>query len=236
MNGKKKEKMKTDEIGKIHEFVEDWWWGKSVTLVVENSTATVEIQYESTSPAFAFIRGLVVSPEKRRKGIGTKLLNICIQKAHSEGKHFVQLSANKSQEWLVKWYQSQGFIISGVEDKEYVMIKVIGLMLMNTDTIGVGSRKRKELDPIKKYIADNQLTCSNELDLSYQVGKENPEIAIHNYYPWLTPYHAECLAVIAKDIAVKKTEEFIYHRLNDVGDIEIGDVEKFINDYKKAME
>lgn len=46
------------------------------------------------------------------------------------------------------------------------------------------------------------------------------------------PYHVE---YIRADAFVKKAEEYFYKKLND-GNMECGDIETFIEDFKKYME
>lgn len=39
-----------------------------------------------------------------------------------------------------------------------------------------------------------------------------------------------------KQQLINKACEFFYHRMNDVGDVEFGDIEGFIEDFKKVLE
>ena len=100
-----------------------WWWGETITLVVKNSSAVVEIQLDDNYPTIAFVKGLIVQEDKRREGIGTKLLRICEKVAKEEGYLFTQLTANKEQDWLVKWYKSSGYQIIMKDEHEFTMLK-----------------------------------------------------------------------------------------------------------------
>lgn len=100
-----------------------WWWGETITLVVKNGCAVVEIQLDDNYPTIAFVKGLIVQEDKRREGIGTKLLRVCERVAKEEGYLFIQLTANKEQDWLVKWYESLGYRIIMKDEHEFSMLK-----------------------------------------------------------------------------------------------------------------
>lgn len=100
-----------------------WWWGETLTLVARDGLSTVEIQYDDNYPTIAFIKGLSVYQSARQEGIGTELLKLCEEIAKNEGYLFTQLTANKEQEWLVKWYKSSGYQIIMKDEHEFTMLK-----------------------------------------------------------------------------------------------------------------
>lgn len=100
-----------------------WWWGKTITLIHKGGWASIEIQFDNNYPSVAFIKGLIVFEYKRKKRIGTDLLLLSEEIAKSYGKRFTQLSADINKEWLVKWYERNGYIISYKDEHEYTMIK-----------------------------------------------------------------------------------------------------------------
>lgn len=102
-----------------------WWWGETITLVVKNGCAVVEIQFDNNYPTIAFVKGLIVQEDKRRERIGTKLLRTCERIAKDEGYLFTQLCANKEQDWLVEWYKSLGYHIIMKDDHEFTMLKTL---------------------------------------------------------------------------------------------------------------
>lgn len=100
-----------------------WWWGKTITLIHKEGWASIEIQFDNNYPSVAFVKGLIVFEYKRKKRIGTDLLLLSEEIAKSFGKRFTQLSADINKEWLVKWYERNGYIISYKDEHEYTMIK-----------------------------------------------------------------------------------------------------------------
>ena len=102
-----------------------WWWGKTVTLLHRQGIATVEVQLDNDYPNTAHIKGLSVFEYKRRNGVGTELLSIAEQIAKRYGKKYVELSADKTKEWLVGWYQKNGYTIIHIDEHEYTMMKVL---------------------------------------------------------------------------------------------------------------
>lgn len=103
----------------------EWWWGKSITIISENAKGMVEVQFDENMPGVGFIKNLSVVEEARRNGIGTALVMQCEDYARIYGKSFVQLTADKNKEWLVEWYKSMGYVITSVDDHEYLMTKAL---------------------------------------------------------------------------------------------------------------
>jgi ribosomal protein S18 acetylase RimI-like enzyme len=61
----------------------------------------------------AYIGQFAVSPELKRQGIGTKLMQHCEDFARAEGFEGLQLDTAKPALHLVEWYQKQGYVIVG---------------------------------------------------------------------------------------------------------------------------
>ena len=101
----------------------DWWWGKTTTLIHKDGIATVELQFDNNYPTVAFIKGLSVFDLYRKKGYGKQMLRLCEDIAKKEGKLFLQLSVDKDCEWLVNWYKREYFDIIYVDEHEYTMWK-----------------------------------------------------------------------------------------------------------------
>lgn len=102
-----------------------WWWGKTITLIHNKGLASVEIQCDNDYPNVAFIKNLIVFEYTRKKGIGTDLLRLSEDIAKSYGKRFTQLSADINKEWLVKWYEKNGYVIIYKDEHEYTMLKAL---------------------------------------------------------------------------------------------------------------
>ena len=84
---------------------------------------------------------------------------------------------------------------------------------------------------VEEYIKAYTRNCSNELvSVQDKNGKE-----VISYSPWITPDHARSVADIAKEEVIEKAASWLYKQLNE-GTMECRDMEKFIDDFKQAME
>ena len=113
-------------LSNYRQYINTWWWGKTITLVSTDGYSTVELQFDDSLPNQAVIKGLMVFITRQREGYGTEMMNLCEHIAKKEGMKFLQLSANKEQDWLVGWYERLGFVIISKDEHEYTMIKQIG--------------------------------------------------------------------------------------------------------------
>ena len=105
--------------------INTWWWGKTITIVSRDGYLIVEIQFDNNYPSIAFIKGLSVFPTCRKKRYGTELIGYCEDIAKKEGMSFLQLSANKEQDWLVEWSKRLGFVVIMKDENEFTMLKKI---------------------------------------------------------------------------------------------------------------
>ena len=96
-----------------YQHVNLWWWGKTNTLVYRE--------------AIVFVKGVSVLSQNRRMGIGTEMLLLCEEIARIEGKQFLQLNADKENNWLVNWYKKLGYIIIAKDEHEFTMLKSISV-------------------------------------------------------------------------------------------------------------
>lgn len=101
---------------------DEWWWGVSCVVMLNNGKGIAEVQLDESTPNLAYIRGLSVHPDIRRKGVGRQLLLICHEIALSSGCKFCQLHVEKDKDWLVRWYESMGYVKIGIDEHNYTMI------------------------------------------------------------------------------------------------------------------
>ena len=99
-----------------------WWWGETVTIFLSNGEGTIEVQIDKSTTNTAYFRGLSVLPESRRHQLGTQLIAYATKVAIDKGLKFLQLTADKTNEWLVNWYKRLGFEIWSDGEHEYVMV------------------------------------------------------------------------------------------------------------------
>lgn len=103
--------------------VTSWWWGDDIVILTKSGEGMIELQYENSSPNTAYLQGLSVLCDSRRKGIGRILVSQCEEFARQDGKLFSTLSVDFSYEWLVDWYKRMGYTILRVNEHTYDMIK-----------------------------------------------------------------------------------------------------------------
>lgn len=107
------------------EHINKWWWGYTFTIILDGGKGIIEVQLDDNCPSTAFIKGLSVIEEERHKGIGKELMEFGELTALREKMRFLQLTVNKDQDWLVKWYQKLGFVIILSDEHEFTMLKVL---------------------------------------------------------------------------------------------------------------
>lgn len=102
-----------------------WWWGNTTSFIEGHGYGQVEVQFDDSWNYICYIRGLIVFTPHRKKGLGSKLLDLAIDEARHRGMKFVKLDANKDEKWLVEWYERRGFYRVSFDEHEYTMIKVL---------------------------------------------------------------------------------------------------------------
>ena len=102
-----------------------WWWGTSHTIILEDGVGIVSIDLQDSCPNIGFIRGLSVMADRRKEGVGTALIELCHDFLRKWNRKFSQLIADKHNEWLVKWYESLGYVIIEEDDYNYTMLKAL---------------------------------------------------------------------------------------------------------------
>ena len=97
--------MKTNFI--IHD--NSWWWGRTINIISDDGLAHLLVQFDKDYPETAFLRGLMVHPSARRKGIGTELMKEAERISRENGIKEMELDADLKAGWLVGWYERLGF-------------------------------------------------------------------------------------------------------------------------------
>lgn len=98
-----------------------WYWGESVIIVRNDGFGLVTVQFDSSRPDLAFITGLSVFENERRKGIGKELICSCFELIDSKKKTKIELTVEKNIKWLYDWYISLGFKRIRTNKSEYLM-------------------------------------------------------------------------------------------------------------------
>ena len=99
-----------------------WWWGETVKIIISSGQGIIEVQLDKSTPNIAYLSGSSVLPESRRHQLGTQLIAYATKVAIDKGMKFLQLTADKTNEWLINWYKRLGFEIWSEEEHQYVMI------------------------------------------------------------------------------------------------------------------
>ena len=92
----------------IHENL--WWWGKSITIIVNGGKGSVVLRIENERPDAGGICSLIVLEEERQKGMGTKLMKMVEELAKKQRCEQIYLCAAKGT-FLIPWYRKLGFEI-----------------------------------------------------------------------------------------------------------------------------
>jgi N-acetylglutamate synthase-like GNAT family acetyltransferase len=97
----------------------EWWWGKSYTLITNDGLATIELCVENNEERnyYGTIQSLMVHPSVRRKGLGNVMLKFAEEKAKELGLQQVVVVARKGT-FLIPWYQRCGYEIYDDNVKE----------------------------------------------------------------------------------------------------------------------
>lgn len=123
--------MKTkEELKKLNShvtsiFSDKMWWGTNYTISIDGGSGYISLQYMTKEPNVAWACNLHITDLARKQGLGTILLNTCIEMAKASNTPFLKLYVDKTKDWLVKWYQKYGFVITCIEEHEFEMTKII---------------------------------------------------------------------------------------------------------------
>lgn len=115
--------IKKHEIMLLTEFLYEAIFQKGDLLVPRTiiQEPSLWIYIDEAIPEFA----MSVYPEYRARGIGTALMRKMLEHLKSEGYTRASLAVQKDN-YAVKMYKQQGFEIADENEKEYIMIRVLG--------------------------------------------------------------------------------------------------------------
>lgn len=104
--------------------IDTWWyWGQGITIIIDGCS-TVELQIPNDEKNKPQITRVIVHPDKRNKGIATKLINICEDISKNElHAEYISLRVAKNNNWIIEWYKKHNYSIIWEEEHEYYMIK-----------------------------------------------------------------------------------------------------------------
>lgn len=80
----------------------------NIDIFVEN-VGTATIYYYTDAPKIAYFCNFCVYKDKRKRGLGTLLLNEILRVSKKNGFKIVYLWA-KEKSWTRKWYERKGFV------------------------------------------------------------------------------------------------------------------------------
>ena len=100
------------------------FFGEIATIILENGYAYVMVSRLKDEPDVAVIHDLAVHEEKRRKGLGTELLEEACKAAKEMGAKAVRLSVLPDS-WVEQWYKKNGFADIGESEPIMGTVHVI---------------------------------------------------------------------------------------------------------------
>lgn len=98
----------------------------------------------------AHVMTLAVREDRRRRGIGARLLLELVRRSEEKGARFLTLEARKSNLAAIELYGRFGFQIMG-ERKHYYLDNLENALIMWTDDIGTPEYRRLLEDLWKRY-------------------------------------------------------------------------------------
>ena len=107
----------------IHE--NHWDWGLGVNIMLANGAATVHISLEDEDPGVAYINGLSVVSEYRKKGLATQLMREAEDYCKNHNIFRIDLTS-VPEEFVRNFYHKLGFVDIKETDgymKMYKMLK-----------------------------------------------------------------------------------------------------------------
>lgn len=106
----------------INYFDCDWVWGKSTILLIDNC-GILDIQFQN-GYCYGYICDLKVSPERRRQGLGTALMQQAETIIKENGFNEAQLQVEKKHAFQTEWYKKLGYNVI-IDDGEYYTMRKI---------------------------------------------------------------------------------------------------------------
>lgn len=85
------------------------YWGESTTIITDSGHGMIKVCHDKFLANEVTICNLNVSPEKRRKGIGTKLIKLAEKEAKAFGVNKVNISVENDNVFVKDWYKRLGY-------------------------------------------------------------------------------------------------------------------------------
>lgn len=106
----------------IHE--NKWPWGKTVSIIIADGAAMVDMSFEDNDPGVCYLSGLSVVPEKRKQGLATNLVREC--EFYCVKRGIFRIDLNSVQEpFIMDFYHKLGFTDIKENDGFMRMYKII---------------------------------------------------------------------------------------------------------------
>lgn len=105
----------------------EWWWGRSVTILHKEGIAMLEIRFSKDKPTTAYLANLSVFKSNRRCGLATELLSIADELIKKNDMSFVRVDIDRTsnEDWVYEWWKKMGFKVAGNELYVTEMIKFL---------------------------------------------------------------------------------------------------------------
>lgn len=101
-----------------------WPWGESVTCIWPDGCAMVELSFSNDNKGVAYLSGLSVIPEMRRKGVATTLMMWAEDYCENREIFRIDLSSVKEQ-FVMDFYHKLGYIDIKEDSGFMMMYKMI---------------------------------------------------------------------------------------------------------------
>ena len=84
-------------------------WGRTSIIILAGGFGIVMVTVLDNNKNVAVVHDLVVHESRRKKGLGTKLLNEALNESVNMGATTIRLSVDPDS-WTADWYYNRGFV------------------------------------------------------------------------------------------------------------------------------
>ena len=101
-------------------------WGKVWHIITTDGKGIITIELDNEDKKRFYFYGLSVTPDLRRKGVGSTLLKAAEKLSIENGGNVLRLNINKPYyDWLYQFYLDNGFEIHDEDENEIYLVKYI---------------------------------------------------------------------------------------------------------------
>ena len=105
-------------------------WGDVTVVTTPDGLGMCELILDKNYIYMAHLNRLMVHPDAQHEGLGTLLLHHAEGIARKWGMRYLRLAADVKKQWLVQWYEREGYEIVQRHEYEFTMRKKLEIELI----------------------------------------------------------------------------------------------------------